>query len=170
MVIKLLIKFKKSKEIQKHNNSETVANEAENIGTDRETQRESHKYLQKEDKKFLMIWDYYNNIIMEYQEKLNLLDNTPNQPIKFPTKSWINISSYSLGTYTINSQIKFKHLMIRSSLCDYGDAEIVVKGNIIVVNTTAAAATAAATNNVNKMVIFKNFVPFTDCIGENNNT
>ena len=60
--------------------------------------------------------------------------------------------------------------MIRSSLCDYGDAEIVVKGNIIVVNTAAAAATAAATNNVNKMVIFNNFVPFTDCISENNNT
>ena len=60
--------------------------------------------------------------------------------------------------------------MIRSSLCDYGDAEIVVKGNTIVLNTTAAAATAVATNNVNKMLIFKNFVPFTDCIGENNNT
>ena len=69
----------------KSDSSETVKSETENIGTDRETPRESYIYLQKEDKKLLMIWDYYNNIIMEYQEKLNLLDNTPNQPIKFPT-------------------------------------------------------------------------------------
>ena len=51
--------------------------------------------------------------------------------------------------------------MLRSSLCDYSDAYILVKGNISVNNTTAADADA---NNTNKKVIFKNCAPFTDSI------
>ena len=51
--------------------------------------------------------------------------------------------------------------MLRSSLCDYGNAYILVKGNISVDNT-AAAGTAA--NNTAKKVIFKNCAPFTNCI------
>ena len=50
--------------------------------------------------------------------------------------------------------------MLRSSLCDYSDAYILVKGNITV-NNTAAAGDA---NNTNKNVIFKNCAPFTSCI------
>ena len=50
--------------------------------------------------------------------------------------------------------------MLRSSLCDYSDAYILVKGNISVNNTTAADADA---NNANKKVIFKHCAPFTDC-------
>ena len=52
--------------------------------------------------------------------------------------------------------------MLRSSLWDYGDAYILVKGNIGV-NDTAAADVAA--DNTNKKVIFKNCAPFTNCIG-----
>ena len=44
---------------------------------------------------------------------------------------------------------------------------ILVKGNISVNNTAAAGA---ATNNAAKKVIFKNCVPFTDCISKINNT
>ena len=51
--------------------------------------------------------------------------------------------------------------MLRSSLHDYNDAYILVKGNILVNNTAAAGADA---NNTNKKVIFKNCVPFTGCI------
>ena len=29
---------------------------------------------------------------MEYQEKLNLLDNTPSQPSKIKTKNWVKIN------------------------------------------------------------------------------
>ena len=43
--------------------------------------------------------------------------------------------------------------MLRSSLCDYRDAYILVKGNISVNNSAAAGAAA---NNINKKVIFKN--------------
>ena len=57
--------------------------------------------------------------------------------------------------------------MIKSSLCDYSDAYIHVKGTIIVNNTAAAGADA---NNSNKKVIFKNCAPFTNCISEINNT
>ena len=50
--------------------------------------------------------------------------------------------------------------MLKSSLCDYSDAYILVKGTISV-NNTAAAAVAAAVNNDDKKVIFKNCAPFT---------
>ena len=53
--------------------------------------------------------------------------------------------------YAANKQIKFKTSMIRSSLCDYSDAYILVKGKISVTNT---AAEGAAANNINKKVIF----------------
>ena len=57
--------------------------------------------------------------------------------------------------------------MLRSSLCDYSDAYILVKGNISVNNTAAASAAA---NNTNKKVIFKNCAPFINCISKINNT
>ena len=67
------------------------------------------------------------------------------------------------GAYSPNKQIRFKTTMLRSSLCDYSDAYILVKGNISVNNTAAA-------NNTNKKVIFKNCAPFTNCISKINNT
>ena len=57
--------------------------------------------------------------------------------------------------------------MLKSSLCDYSDGYILVKGTISVNNTAAAGA---AVNNTNKKVIFKNCAPFTNCICEINNT
>ena len=51
--------------------------------------------------------------------------------------------------------------MLRSSLCDYSDAYILVKRNITVNNT---AADDAAANNDDKKVIFKNCAPFVNCI------
>ena len=57
--------------------------------------------------------------------------------------------------------------MLKSSLCDYSDAYILVKGTIVVNKTTVADADA---NNTNKKVIFKNYAPITNCISEINNT
>ena len=57
--------------------------------------------------------------------------------------------------------------MLSSSLCDYGDAYMLVKGTITVTNT---AAVNADPNNTNKKVISKNCVPFTTCISRINNT
>ena len=104
---------------------------------------------------------------MEYQKIANLIDDTPNQPSKFRTRNWIEINDESRGAYNVNSQIKFKTAMLKSSLCDYSDAYILVKGTISVNNTAAAGANA---NNTDKKVIFKNCAPFTNCISEINNT
>ena len=104
---------------------------------------------------------------MEYQKIANLLDNALNQPSKFRTKNWVEITDESRGTYAVNKQIKFKTSMLRSSLCDYSEAYVLVKGNITVNNT---AAEGAAANNTNKKVIFKNCAPFTNCISKINNT
>ena len=99
---------------------------------------------------------------MEYQKIINLLDNTPNQPSKFKTKNWVEINDESHEVYNIGSQIKFKTSILSSSLCDYSDAYMLVKGTITVPNTR----TAATPNNRNKKVIFKSCAPFTDCISE----
>ena len=104
---------------------------------------------------------------MEYQKIANLIDdNTLNQPSKFRTRNWVEINDESRGAYNVNSQIKFKATMLKSSLCDYSDSYILVKGTISVNNT---AAQGAAVNNNNKKVIFKNCAPFTNCISEINN-
>ena len=105
---------------------------------------------------------------MEYQKIVNLIDNdASNQRSKFKTRNWIEINDESRGAYNVNSQIKFKTTMLKSSLCDYSDAYILVKGTISVNNT---AAQGAAANNTNKKIIFKNCAPFTNCISEINNT
>ena len=57
--------------------------------------------------------------------------------------------------------------MLKSSLCHYSHAYILVKGTITVNNTAAADANA---NNTDKKVIFQNCAPFTNCISKINNT
>ena len=96
-----------------------------------------------------------------------MLNDESDQPSKFRTRNSVEINDEARGTYSSNRQTKFKASMLRSSLCDYSDAYILVKGNITVNNT--ASATAAA-NNTNKKLIFKNFPPFTSCITKINNT
>ena len=66
---------------------------------------------------------------MEYQKIANLLDSASNKPSKFRTKNWVEINDESRGTYSVNRQINFKTSMLRSSLCDYSDTYILVKGN-----------------------------------------
>ena len=107
---------------------------------------------------------------MEYQKIANLLDdNKSNQPSKFRTKNWVEINDESRGTYNVNSQIKFKTTMLKSSLCDYSDAYILVKGTITITGAGADAAGRQAGES-DKGVVFKNCAPFTNCISEINNT
>ena len=86
--------------------------------------------------------------------------------------------------YNINEEIRIKTSMLRSDLCNYSDAYIVVKGNTIVdkeaftaddfgaPNHTAANANATNTANDNafgeKKLIFKNNAPFINCISKIN--
>ena len=60
-----------------------------------------------------------------------------------------------------NSQIKFKTSLLKSSLCDYSDAFILVSAVIKVSNT----GTPANPNN-RKNIIIKSCSPFTDFISK----
>ena len=96
---------------------------------------------------------------MEYQKIANLVDDVSNQPSKFRTENRAAINDESRRPYNVNSQIKFKTTVLKSSLCD---AYILVKGTITVNNTAAADANTNNTPN--------NCAPFIKCISEINNT
>ena len=66
---------------------------------------------------------------MEYQEISNLLNDGSNKPSKFRTKHRVEINDDVRGVCSPNKQIRFKTAMLRSSLCDYSDAYILVKRN-----------------------------------------
>ena len=91
---------------------------------------------------------------------INLPDNEINQPSKFRTKNWTDI------TYKADHQIEFKTTILKSSICDNSGVYIFVKRTATIANSAAEDAEA---NNTNKKVIFKNCAPFTDFVSEINN-
>ena len=84
-------------------------------------------------------------------------------------KNWVEINDESRGTYNVNSQIKFKTTMLKSSPCDCSDAYTLVKRKITITGRGADAATRQADGR-DKSVAFKNCAPFINCISEINNT
>ena len=72
---------------------------------------------------------------MEFQKIINLLDITSDYKDlpRYVTKKWIEVYDQSEKNYNVNKEIRFKTSMLRSDLCDFSDAYIVVKGNITVV-------------------------------------
>ena len=67
------------------------------------------------------------------------------------------------GQYSVNKNIRFKTLALRSALYDYSDAFIVIKGRITVDGDNDDKVR-------NKKLIFKNNPPFTLCISKIDNT
>ena len=65
---------------------------------------------------------------MEYEKISKLLDDASNKTSKFRTKNWVEINDESRGTYNDDKQIRFKTTMLKSTLCDYSDACLLVKG------------------------------------------
>ena len=59
--------------------------------------------------------------------------------------------------YSVNKHIRFKTTMLRSNLCDYSDAYVVLKWRITVTGTDNA-------NKRNKKLTFKSNAPFRSCI------
>ena len=59
--------------------------------------------------------------------------------------------------------------MLKSNLCDYSDAYILVKGKITITGAGDNAAARQA-DETGEGVAFKNCAPFTNCISEINNT
>ena len=89
---------------------------------------------------------------MKTQKIINLLHDSRNEESKFATKKWYVIDSQTTkGKYKQGDTIKFETETIKSSLCDYSDAFILVTGNI----------TVAANNDTD--VAFKNCAPFSTC-------
>ena len=100
---------------------------------------------------------------MEYQKIVNLLGATSAHVPRFITKKWIEVHDQSRGSYNINKQIRFKASMLRSDLCDYSDAYIVVKGTI-----TVQTENNRAIYGYNRNLIHKNNVPFIKFISKIN--
>ena len=99
---------------------------------------------------------------IEFQKIVNLLDTTcddKNLPNLF-TKKWIGVYDQSEENYNVKKKIRIKTPMLRSDLCDYSGAYIVVKGYIVVTEPKNAKR--------KKSVAFKNNVPFINCISKIN--
>ena len=123
---------------------------------------------------------------MEFQEIVNFLDTTSDDKYlpNFLTKKWVEVYDQSEGNYNVNKENRIKKSMLRSDLCDFSDAYIVVKGTITVTKKTFTAnnseapsntaANASATNTENddafgeKKLVFINNAPFTNCISKIN--
>ena len=82
------------------------------------------------------------------------MNNTPYQPSKFTTKNWAEIKHDLRDTYNINSQIKFKSSMSKSSLCDF---RILVR-ETITITEAGHDSNAIQADKRNKEVKFKKTV------------
>ena len=99
-----------------------------------------------------MTWDYFkHHVRMEYYKITNLLGTTLDEVPRFITKKWVKVYDQS-GS----ADDRYKTLMLRSDLCDYSDAYIVVKGKITVTNPNNDA--------YDKELTLKNNAPFLSCI------
>ena len=101
---------------------------------------------------------------MEYDKINNLLLSEESEKLsRFVTREYVRVNSLS-NTYNENKSIRFRTLMLRSNLCDYSDAYILVKGTI----TVTAPGVNNNANNIrdkrNRPVILKNNAPFVSCI------
>ena len=93
---------------------------------------------------------------MEYDKINNLLGSQSEKLSKFVTREYVRVNSLS-NACNENKSIGFKTPMLRSDLCDYADAYILVNGKIIVTGNNPR-------DRQNKPLILKNNAPFVSCI------
>ena len=93
---------------------------------------------------------------MEYDKINNLLDSESENLSKFVTRTNVKVNSLS-NTYNENKSIRFKTPMLRSDLCDYADAYILVNGTVTVAGNQPR-------DRQNRPLILKNNAPFVSCI------
>ena len=87
---------------------------------------------------------------MEHQGILNLLNEVGDS--KFVTRKWSIVSDQSNANFDVQNEIIYNTEVLKSNLCDYSIAYILVKGDI-----TVAAAPAI-------QLSFKNRAPYIECI------
>ena len=99
---------------------------------------------------------------MEFQKFVNLVGVTSDDTDlpRFATKKWIEFYDPSGKNYNADKEIRIKTPMLRSDICDFSDAYIVVKGIIAGTNPNNAKR--------NNVVAFKNNAPFINCISKIN--
>ena len=106
---------------------------------------------------------------MEYDQINNLLlseDNESEQLSKFVTREYVRVNSL-LDTYNKNKSIRFKTPMLRSNLCDYSDAYILVKCTVTVNGVVNGVENEILRRN--RPLILKNNAPFVLCMTKINN-
>ena len=99
---------------------------------------------------------------MEFQKIVNFLDTTSDDKDlpRFVTKKWIEVYDQSEKNYSPNKEIRIKTSMLRSDLCNFSDAYMVVEGDITFEGDNDA-------NKKNKDLAFKNNAPFINCLFKN---
>ena len=91
---------------------------------------------------------------MEYDKINNLLGSESENLSEFITREYVRVNSLS-NTYNENKSIRFKTPMLRSDLCDYADAYILVDSTI-----TATSQINVIRGKKNRPLILKNNAPF----------
>ena len=104
--------------------------------------------------------DKINNLLRS-EELGSAVDSESENLSKFVTREYVKVNSLS-NMYNENKSIRFKTPMLRSGLCDYADAYILVNGTI-------TAAGNQPREKKNRPLIFKNNAPFVSCITRINN-
>ena len=72
----------------------------------------------------LRLIKWYNNGISKSNDSVRNIHGT--NYLEEKTKNWIEVNNESRGTYNEDDQIRFKISMLRSSLCDYRDSDILL--------------------------------------------
>ena len=102
----------KVSKILQQNNSESVTNE-------HSKEIPKRRYISPEERqKIIDDLKFINTIKMEYQKAINMLGNAPNQPSKFRTKKWVEITDEARRPNNKYRQINIRLLMLKSSLFD----------------------------------------------------
>ena len=52
---------------------------------------------------------------------------------KFVTRKWIKVNDLSGGKYSVKKNIRFKTPMLRSNLCDYSDAYMIMLMKLLLI-------------------------------------
>ena len=118
--------------------------------------------------------EYYkiNNLLLSEDNeselsKANRANEMSEKLSKFVTREYVRVNGLS-NTYNENKSIRFKTPMLRSNLCEYSDAHILVKGTITVTALGANNGANDIRDKKNRPLILNNNAPFVSRITKTN--
>ena len=86
---------------------------------------------------------------MEHQKILNLLNEASNSKLK---RKWNIVNHQSNANYDVGIEIIYNTEVLKSNVCDYNDAYILVRGHITIIG-----------RNIATEIALKNCAPFFKC-------